>query len=211
MVVSLKRSAEVIKQKSRTNPDSSKNISSGHSIWDQSVDMEDGSPKGDSSGKAQVEWVQCDACKKWRTLPPPDHPKYPSALDEDKGWACAMNTWAPHLANCQVPEESMLSPTAIKIKIWLRRLRTGDRYESRNNLKPVYDKKSAGTTSITTVPVDWIRCCSPLCGKWRSCLRTMNGDDVQAIQVIATRSSVSLTMISNTYVASVVLLDGQLG
>jgi hypothetical protein len=33
-----------------------------------------------------------------------------------RGWVCSMNLWAPHLASCAVPEESMLSATAVKIK-----------------------------------------------------------------------------------------------
>lgn len=135
--------------------------------------------------KAQVEWVQCDACKKWRTLPARTHPQYPTSLDEDKRWICTMNTWSPHHANCDVPEESMLSPTAIKIKVWLRRIRTGDRYETRNNLKQINDKKSGQSSStLKSVPVDWLRCCSPVCGKWRACLRTMNGQEIKNIQVL---------------------------
>lgn len=37
-----------------------------------------------SSSERQLEWVQCDACKKWRTLPAQSHPLYPKQLDEDK-------------------------------------------------------------------------------------------------------------------------------
>lgn len=37
-----------------------------------------------SPSQRQVEWVQCDACKKWRTLPAQSHPMYPKQLDEDK-------------------------------------------------------------------------------------------------------------------------------
>ena len=187
MISNLSQTAKSIKKKPKIGANGANSGEAlGQSMWDKTgdPDAEENVEKGgESSGKSQVEWVQCDACKKWRTLPVPTHPKYPSALDEDKGWICSMNSWAPHLANCQVPEESMLSPTAIKIRIWLRRIRTGDKYEARNNLKPTYDKKSSGGTSINSVPVDWIRCCSPVCGKWRACLRTMNGQDVKNIQV----------------------------
>lgn len=186
MIVSLTQAAKNIQKKSKQGGKENANGPEGdrQSIWAEAEENESNSvgTGTDSSSKAQVEWVQCDSCKKWRTLPAPSHPKYPSALDDDKGWTCSMNLWAPHLANCQVPEESMLSPTAIKIRVWLRRLRTGDRYESRNNLKPICDKKNAGTTNIKTVPVDWIRCCSPLCGKWRACLRTMSAEDVKNAQ-----------------------------
>jgi hypothetical protein len=190
MIMNLTQTAKKMQHKAKTNGGAAAGgpaVVGGQSMWDQ-ADTDDNATSGkaggggDSSGK-QVEWVQCDSCKKWRTLPAENHPKYPSALDEDKGWVCSMNAWAPHLANCQVPEESMLSPTAIKIRVWLRRIRTGDKYESRNNLKPTYDRKTAGTTSIKTVPIDWVRCCSPLCGKWRACLRTMSGEEVKSMQV----------------------------
>lgn len=183
LIVSLTQAKKMHQQKAKAEGPGSESI--GQSMWDKvTPDDDSGVPKQErgsgESGKAEVNWVQCDSCKKWRTLPPVGHPNYPSALDDDKGWVCGMNTWSPHLADCQVPEESMLSPTAIKIRVWLRRLRTGDKYETRNNLKPLYDKKAACAKSV---PVDWIRCCSPLCGKWRACLRTMNGEEVKAVQV----------------------------
>lgn len=182
---SLALTAKSMQKNSKINgKDNSGSEITGQSMWseDDSNQAEENIDEADASGKAQLDWVQCDSCKKWRTLPLRTHPKYPTSLDEDKGWICSMNSWAPHLAKCMVPEESMLSPTAIKIRVWLRRIRTGDRYEARNNLKSAYDKKTAGSNFIKSVPVDWIRCCSPVCGKWRACLRTMNGDDVRVVQ-----------------------------
>lgn len=41
-------------------------------------------------------WVQCDACNKWRRAPNP--------ITSDK-WFCRMNTWAPQFASCEAPEE----------------------------------------------------------------------------------------------------------
>jgi len=45
------------------------------------------------------EWVQCDRCKKWRTLPP-----RVSAADLPEIWYCELNTWDPSLASCDVDE-----------------------------------------------------------------------------------------------------------
>ena len=41
-------------------------------------------------------WVQCDACNKWRRAPNP--------ITSEK-WFCRMNTWAPQFASCDAPEE----------------------------------------------------------------------------------------------------------
>ncbi|KAL8434153.1 hypothetical protein ACSSS7_003335 [Eimeria intestinalis] len=41
-------------------------------------------------------WVQCDACNKWRRALNP--------ITSDK-WYCRMNTWAPQYASCDAPEE----------------------------------------------------------------------------------------------------------
>ena len=45
-------------------------------------------------------WVQCDACTKWRKLPPGVSPK---ALPDS--WRCADNTWSTPQASCSFPEE----------------------------------------------------------------------------------------------------------
>ncbi|KAL8450502.1 hypothetical protein Emag_003131 [Eimeria magna] len=41
-------------------------------------------------------WVQCDACNKWRRALNP--------ITSEK-WFCRMNTWAPQYASCDAPEE----------------------------------------------------------------------------------------------------------
>ena len=56
----------------------------------------EGSSRGGKGDKdAQEEWVQCDACARWRTLPPPGDALYPLLLPEQ--WTCAMNTWHPDM------------------------------------------------------------------------------------------------------------------
>ncbi|CAI5717619.1 unnamed protein product [Peronospora destructor] len=48
----------------------------------------------------EAKWVQCDSCKKWRTVP--------RDFDLDampKHWYCNMNTWDAQFASCAVAEE----------------------------------------------------------------------------------------------------------
>lgn len=47
-----------------------------------------------------VEWVQCDACSKWRKLPP-----HISAAELPEVWYCTNNTWNPLSASCDAPED----------------------------------------------------------------------------------------------------------
>ena len=50
--------------------------------------------------EALPHWVQCDACAKWRKLPPGITPKALPA-----SWRCADNTWNMAQASCLFPEE----------------------------------------------------------------------------------------------------------
>lgn len=50
----------------------------------------------------QEEWVQCDSCARWRTLPAPGAALYPQHLPEK--WTCSMNTWHPEKASCRWEE-----------------------------------------------------------------------------------------------------------
>jgi hypothetical protein len=119
------------------------------------------------------DWVQCEQCEKWRRLPPKSNPNYPKELAER--WSCFMNTWEDGMGTCSAPEESFnkkkLTRVGIKAKIWLRRIRSGDRYAKlyANNHGDSNYYKADGGRGVT----DWIRCSSPQCGKWRACLRNM--------------------------------------
>ena len=44
-------------------------------------------------------WVQCDACNKWRMLPPEA-----DDVDEDKNWECRDNIYDPPRSKCDAPE-----------------------------------------------------------------------------------------------------------
>ncbi|KAF0722924.1 hypothetical protein Ae201684_018001 [Aphanomyces euteiches] len=60
----------------------------------------------------EAKWVQCDRCKKWRTVP--------EDVDLDKisqtAWYCTMNSWDSKYASCDVAEE-VVEPKAKKAKL----------------------------------------------------------------------------------------------
>lgn len=60
--------------------------------------------KGKKEKESAEEWVQCDLCARWRLLPPPSDPLYPTELPDK--WICTMNTWNPTQAMCSVPEDA---------------------------------------------------------------------------------------------------------
>jgi len=63
----------------------------------------------DESGRAKQQlwtWVECDACKKWRKLPPSVEAE---SLPEK--WDCTMNRWDPHRATCLAPQEEATTTT----------------------------------------------------------------------------------------------------
>ncbi len=52
--------------------------------------------------QSELEWVQCDNCKKWRVLP--DNVKAASLPDL---WYCQMNVYDPKRSKCEAPEQNM--------------------------------------------------------------------------------------------------------
>ena len=57
-------------------------------------------PESDSPMKRTLEWVQCEACKAWRKLPP-----HVRAASLPETWYCNMNTWDPWRASCAAPPD----------------------------------------------------------------------------------------------------------
>ena len=49
----------------------------------------------------EVQWVQCERCKKWRTLPDDV-----SAASLPEQWYCSMNTWDPKYSSCYAKQEA---------------------------------------------------------------------------------------------------------
>ena len=118
-------------------------------------------------------WVQCDKCAKWRALPPETDAKQLPDI-----WTCDL---IPELS-CSVPEEPYEKETAqvvdsdVKLRfffrIWLKKLRCSDRAETK--LAP----STLTRGRRRQLDAEWIRCCNPQCGKWRSTLRGMDAGEV---------------------------------
>ncbi|KDO33269.1 hypothetical protein SPRG_02078 [Saprolegnia parasitica CBS 223.65] len=132
----------------------------------------------------EAKWVQCDSCRKWRTVP--------QHLDLDampEKWYCKMNHWAKAYASCDVPEE-VIEPKKKKQK--LDHVATPPVVHSAATVVTDKDKKpskkeqrastsqstsassSATTTSVMpssskqqTKDVKWVQCDNVNCGKWR--------------------------------------------
>ena len=54
----------------------------------------------------EEQWVQCDACKKWRNVP---HSIDPQTLPDR--WECKDNTWNSAMASCAAKETSVTDDT----------------------------------------------------------------------------------------------------
>jgi len=110
-------------------------------------------------------------------------------IDEKKlppKWYCSMNKNDPERARCSAPEEEYEQPntpesqadarTRKHLRIWVRRLQCNEAYESRQPTMTRGKKRNAITNSKE--PYQWVRCCNPSCGKWRSLLRCMDAKSV---------------------------------
>jgi len=105
------------------------------------------------------EWVQCEACEKWRRLP--------SDLQVDtEKWLCAMNYWAPDMASCDATEETFsasddsLQPHATIAAAGVSVL-----------LKPSPESEFLSTPAVALEEAssealdEWVQC--DACSKWR--------------------------------------------
>ncbi|KAI9914340.1 hypothetical protein PsorP6_006884 [Peronosclerospora sorghi] len=169
----------------------------------QRVAKRDTSEEEDEAEEAK--WVQCDSCKKWRTVPRdfnldamPNH------------WYCDMNTWDTRYASCDVAEEEVRANPTPKRRSKMKKSKstassTGDDggYSSSGS---GFAKRSGETTSAELmvleekekkwrakhkaskkrkVPkqikekyreVKWVQCESAQCGKWRIVPASINFD-----------------------------------
>lgn len=87
----------------------------------------------------EAKWVQCDSCKKWRTVPKeldlntmPDH------------WYCYMNTWDRVYASCDVDEEIVVPKSSS----------AAANHNSKNGARKSKSKKHAPPLAPITVPSD---------------------------------------------------------
>ena len=142
---------------------------------EEEEDGDDDAPEVDDAD----DWVQCEHCDKWRRLPPKSHARYPKILAES--WKCNMNDWDELAKNCSAPEESAnkkeLSQVATKIRIWLRRIKSNDKYAKSYAI--LHGDGTRDASMNTRGVTDWIRCTDPQCGKWRACLRNMSAKIVK--------------------------------
>lgn len=123
-------------------------------------------------------WVQCDKCGKWRELPPTTDTKTLPDI-----WTCDLYDVSGHAPiTCSDPEESYEKEAPVKpdtdvklryfFKIWLKKLRCSDKAETK--LAP----STLTRGRRRQLDLEWIRCCNPQCGKWRSTLRGMDTSEV---------------------------------
>lgn len=183
---SSRRSQENIKTTTTNDSTIKINVNENEGDNVNANDDEDGTQNSEESNNNEddsMDWVQCETCEKWRRLPPKNHPRYPTNLPDS--WLCTMNDWDETTNTCSAPEESanakVLTRGGKKVKIWLRRLRSNDRYMKiyTNHYAP--DPTQLSMQSMQNMRRqnghgvnDWIRCTNPNCGKWRSCLRSVN-------------------------------------
>eukprot|EP00549_Striatella_unipunctata_P004916 CAMPEP_0118695326 /NCGR_PEP_ID=MMETSP0800-20121206/13112_1 /TAXON_ID=210618 ORGANISM="Striatella unipunctata, Strain CCMP2910" /NCGR_SAMPLE_ID=MMETSP0800 /ASSEMBLY_ACC=CAM_ASM_000638 /LENGTH=274 /DNA_ID=CAMNT_0006594081 /DNA_START=26 /DNA_END=847 /DNA_ORIENTATION=- len=124
-----------------------------------------------STGGSNATWVQCDKCKKWRRLRGVvDANKLPSK------WYCSMNRNDPERSRCSAPEEEYDSSppedaTEQRIRkhlrLWVRRLQGHEAYEGRPQpTMTTRHKNKRNSSQSRETPYEWVRCCSPSCGKW---------------------------------------------
>jgi len=148
---------------------------------DKDYDGEESSIFGQTAGSSNATWVECDKCKKWRRLRGiVDAKKLPSK------WYCNMNKGDLERSKCSAPEEEYETPstpesasdmrTRKHMRLWVRRLKSNENYEAR--LPTMTRGKRRSATTHAKEPYEWVRCCNPSCGKWRSLLRFMDASTV---------------------------------
>lgn len=134
--------------------------------------------KGDNAAQNdQSQWVQCDACLKWR--------KIPIIVDTDvlskESWFCNMNVWDHFHSSCDIPEESSDTIVDNDNDHSPKKKSNKGRKKSSNNFheddlsdKEQFDgtgrkrsvqKNISGSKSPVVEKVDWVQCNK--CEKWR--------------------------------------------
>jgi hypothetical protein len=114
-----------------------------------------------TQGSVEPIWVQCNICDKWRSLPGAVDP---NSLPDI--WTCNLNVYDPTRQSCEATEENYAKEVDAHsheksfLRLWVKRLRSADRAESRLAISTRAKKRKT--------EVEWIRCCNPACGKWRT-------------------------------------------
>ncbi|KUF89605.1 Sec14 cytosolic factor [Phytophthora nicotianae] len=109
----------------------------------------------------EAKWVQCDSCKKWRTVPRDFN------LDAmPKHWYCKMNTSGGSLKG------SVTDMTALEDK---------DKHSRKHKDKTSKKRKMTKQLKEKYREVKWVQCESTQCGKWRVVPASINFDRLPAV------------------------------
>mmetsp|Transcript_21182 Transcript_21182/g.29142 ORF Transcript_21182/g.29142 Transcript_21182/m.29142 type:complete len:267 (+) Transcript_21182:23-823(+) len=156
-----------IRKNSQVRQSNDGNEGTDHSYPPSNSDMTENSGADDDKF-----WVQCNICEKWRSLP--------SHIDLNtlpEVWSCELNVTDPLRMVCSAPEEDYRPaenekhlPLKSFLKLWMKRLQNADRAEHKISTGSVTRGKKRRSD------VEWIQCCNPSCGKWRSIARFVDSD-----------------------------------
>lgn len=122
------------------------------------------------SGDDKV-WVQCNNCDKWRSLPSTVDPNTLPDI-----WTCDLNIYDYNRNTCDAPEENYNKEEEQQnvqlkafLRLWVKKLKTNDRAESR-----LVPNSVTRNNRKRKLEVEWIQCCNPACRKWRSITRNID-------------------------------------
>ncbi|TMW55532.1 hypothetical protein Poli38472_010414 [Pythium oligandrum] len=160
----------------------------------------------DEEEEEEAKWVQCDGCKKWRTVP--------KSIDLDAmpdRWYCRMNSWDKAFASCDVAEEvvdaggkskknSSGEPPSKKLKTTQKQGSDADTAGRGSEASNSGSEKTKAAAKLAKKQekdakkrnakdkikekygeVKWVQCESAQCGKWRVVPSSIDFDLLPAV------------------------------
>lgn len=109
-----------------------------------------------SNSSDKVNWVECNACKKWRRVP--------SSIDVDalpEVWYCSFNTWNLSYSRCTAKQEQDSSSS------YANDSQSGGFASSSSRRQNSSIVKGGRTSGTTAQPIQWVQCERKTCNKWR--------------------------------------------
>lgn len=131
--------ARISKKKKKKKTKSSTEHSAADVARGEQNDGLTGEDATNQEEKDEAKWVQCDSCKKWRTVP-----KNIDLNSMPERWYCKMNTWDSAYASCAVAEE-IANATSKKPKSGSH----GKKSKMKSRAKPQPDVQEAATAAST--------------------------------------------------------------